>query len=789
MRDIDTEIPLPEADGMLPMDAMSPILTMIGAGQENLLTEDEFAAWSDYQDRHYPKTDSSDHNANLAVDLEGTDRSWLSKIATDVIDWVDTDMDSRRDWERKEARGIRLLGISTETVGGGTFTGASRVTHPLLAEAVVQFQARAIAEMWPPAGPVKTVVMGDATDAKEQQSQRVEGYMNFQYTTLMPGAFEEEDKLLFRLPISGSCFKKVTYDPLESLLVSRFVESSNMIVPYSASDLQSAIRYTERYEETGNDTLKKIAGGIYRDITLLDANSEVSEDSLVRDEIDSTEGRVHLDYEGDAPYIRYEMYCYLDIPGFEDKDRAGKETGVSLPYIVTVDKDQQEVLSIRRGWKEGDTKKRRKVYHVHYKFLPGLGFYGYGLLHTIGGLGEAATGALRALLDAAGFSNLQGGYRSRDAKLMGGDDPVGMGEWKEVDISPEEIKNAFVTLPYKEPSKALMELLDLLGDLGTRFASTTENMVGDAKAANAPVGTTLALIEQGSKIFSGIHLRLHKAHAREFKLLANLNKEYLAEQYPYDVPGESRMVMKADFDDRVDVIPVSDPNTISNTQRIARAQAVLELAETHPDLYDLREAHKSMLEALRAPNIAELMPEQEEIQPADPVSENSAIMVGEPVKAFLEDDHEAHMTVHQAWWSTRAQEDQERLAGAYLAHIAEHKAMDYRLHMESLMGPLDQIPSEQIAAMAAQASQLYIGEVGIPEENQDPATVQQGEEQRKNVETEASIKRKDYESFAQIARDDDKATAEIERLAGKEIQKSIIEGDKTMREIDRIPGQ
>jgi len=751
------------------------------AGTTDVLTQQEMVDYSNYVDSHYTSTDPNDHNANLAEHI--TDNSWMHRLANDVIEWVDNDKNSRKDWEKKEARGLRVMGVSDKTVGGGQFKGASKVVHPLMIEACVQFQARAISEMWPPSGPVQPVVLGEASDEAQAQADRVAGFMNYQYTTLMPGAFEEEDKMLLRLPMSGSCFKKTVYDAIEGTLVSRFIESSIFYVPFAATSLQSAVRYTEKYEETGNETARKIAAGVYRkDVKLYDSRTDISEDTLVETEIDSIDGREYVEYEGDHPYIRYECYCHLDVPGFEDVDEKGEKTGVALPYCVTVDLDNQVILALRRGWRRGDLKKRRRVLYNHYKFLPGLGFYGLGLFHTIGGLAESATGALRSLLDAAGFANTKGGYRSRDAKITGGDESVGMGQWIEVDSTADELKQAFFPLPYDEPSKTLFELLGMLDDLGRRFASTTENMVGEA-SNNGPVGTTLALIEQGSKVFSGIHLRLHKAHAEEYKLLAELNPEYMPDYYPYKVPGEEQYIKKADFDERVDVIPVSDPNIISNTQRIATAQGVLELSQARPDLYDAKVANRGMLQAMRVANILELMPEPEEIPPSDPVTEMSMLIRGEPVKAFVEQDHEAHMTVHEAVFMTLSEDEQERLEATHVTHMAEHKAFDVKLQFEELIGgPITPENQDQATQAAAQAAQIFVSENGVTEPTES------GEESRKDAETLASIKRGDMETVARIKRQDDEAMATVERKAMTQIAEDLEEAETVGQIIDDIPG-
>jgi hypothetical protein len=753
---------------------LEAVLDLVEEGGTEILDEEEYGIYSDYLDLVMGSKDAKDHNANLVDHID--DDTWLSNLGQDVIEWYKQDLQTRKEWEMRERRGIRLLGVSSKTVGGGSFIGASKVTHPLLIEACTQFQARAIAEMWPSEGPVKAAVVGEVTDELMAQADRVQNYMNYQYMREMPGAFEEEDKMLFRLPISGSTFKKVVYDPMEGALVSRFIESSVFVVPYSATSLRTAIRFTEKYEESVNDTKKMIAAGVYSDFMVTENTYGNNEHTGIQDEIDDTEGREDSTYEGDHTSTRYECYCYLDVPGFEDKDMDKKITGISLPYVVTVDHDTQKVIAIRRNWREGDKKKRKRVYYTHYKFLPGLGFYGYGFVHAIGGLAEAATGTLRSLLDAAGFANTKGGYRSRDAKVKGGDVPIGMGEWREVDSTAEELAQAFFPLPYDEPSQTLFALLGSLDEMGRRFASTTENMIGEADN-NGPVGTTLALIEQGSKVFSAIHLRLHHSHEHEFKILAELNGEYLDGEYPYRVPGADMVISNKDFDDRVDVIPVSDPNTISDTQRISRAQGTLQLSENSPDLYDKRVVHRDMLRAMRVPNVDEVMPPVEEVPPMDPVTEMGEIIKGAPVQAYLDQDHQAHMAVHEAIFNSLSEDEQKAIGPAYFAHLAEHKAFDIKLHFEELIGaqitPENQQQATQAAALVAQ---IYQEEAAMEGNLSGEEMQAKAEEKRKNAETMAKIKRDDLAAAADIKRKDDQAEAEIERQAGREINQAIQQG-------------
>jgi hypothetical protein len=547
------------------------------------------------------------HYDNLVDSLPDT---LLRTLATNTINHVRWDEETREDWSKRESEGIRLLGVSDRRSVAASFKGASSVNHPLLVEAVTQFHSRALAEIWPPEGPVKCVTLGNSSEELIAQAERVQDYMNYQYTEEMPGAFEEEDNLLFRLPLSGSCFKKIYYDPLLDKLCSRLIEPADFIVPFSATDLQTAPRYTHRYRESHNQVMKKVKSGYYAKTRIL--NKPVNETwdyPNVKTEIDHTEGRQRVSMD-DSRHTILEMYIDLEMEDtpLADVDEFGEPTGVALPYIVWCNRDDQEILRIQRNWEPDDERQTPEINCVHYRFMPGLGFYGYGLLHLIGGLAKSSTGALNALLDAAAFANLQGGFVTRDARLKMGDNSLSPGQWLEIDCSAEEISKAFFSVPYKEPSPTLFKLMEYLDERGQRFAGTTDVMLGDVNVNNAPVGSTMAMIEQGGKTFSAIHRRLHVAHRNEFRILAKMNSRYIPENgYPYFTAKGDRMVMASDFDKRVDVVPVSDPSIISNTQRIVQAQEVLQMAEKYPEKIDMNLAIKAMLQALRVSNYEELL--------------------------------------------------------------------------------------------------------------------------------------------------------------------------------------
>ncbi len=583
------------------------ILSVVAEAGTDALTPEELATYQEYLDEQsLGEGNEGGHYENLADKISETE---LSKLASEVINWVTWDEESRQDWEIREAKGIRMLGVSDKNLTKERFKGCSQVVHPLLAEAIMQFHSRAIAEIWPPEGPVKTQVLGDLSDEITAQAERVQDYLNYLYTTQMPDGFEEVDQMLFRLPLSGSCFKKHFYDPVEESIRSVFVEPSDFIVPYSATGLRTASRFTYRVRESHNEVLKKIKIGYYRDVYVAKDNNESLDYPLVREEIDSSEGKTPTSAEDHQRHTMLEMYLDYAFESIDDsKDEHEMKGGkVSYPYQVIIDRDTSTVMRVQRNWKPDDPKKKKRIYFTHYKFMPGLGFYGYGLLHLIGGLAGAATGMLQAFMDSAAFSNMQGGFRTRDSRIQGGDLALSPGEWREVDSSYEELQKAFFKVPYNEPSAAVFNVMQYLDERGQRFVGTTESMVGEANNS-APVGTTLALIEQGSKTFTSIHKRIHEACTKEYRFVAELCAEYLPEEgYPYLMPGASKQIMVSDFDDRVDVIPVSDPNIISSTQRMVQGQAILDLATKNPFIINQRKAVENMLKVMRIPKHEEFL--------------------------------------------------------------------------------------------------------------------------------------------------------------------------------------
>lgn len=675
--------------------------------------------------------DAMVHNANLAEFMEETD---LATIAQDVIEWEQIDQESRANWKNRIKEGMHLLGLIPEG-SDGILKNVEKVNHPLIAEGQVQFQARTMGELVPPTGPAKGDVLGESTKELEDQAERVADYLNYQLMTLDPDWYMETDRMLFILAGEGSQFKKVFVDPLTGRPVSRWIRTENFAVPYGATSLHTTPRYTERIPVYRNDMLKLQASGHYRKVDLVEPTDAAMTSSDLQEARDQARGeeRHQMATQNDTEHTVLDCVCELDLPGFEDTypldhedpELAGTATGIALPYIVSVDKDSQKVLAIRRCWKENDPQRLRRVQIVHYPFLPGDGFYSYGLWHMIGGLGHAATGLLKTIMIGAAFASMQGGFKAKGGKADA-DIELEWGKYKDVDMSFEELTRLFYTPQFKEPGEALFKVLGLVETAAQRFSSTTESMVGDA-SNTGPVGTTVALIEQGSKIYTGIHKRLHIAQGQELKLLAELNGETLPEEgYPYNVKGGSREAFRTDFDDRVDVVPVSDPNIFSSTQRISMAQTVVQRADVAPDLYDRKEAEKRFLDAIKVPDPDGVLAKIAQPTRADPVTENAMMLVGMPVAVFVDQDHDAHMTVVQSLIDsmvTRPQGDPiaQKVIPAAFAHLAEHMAYGMRAKVALQIGmqlpPMTLNPPEgqpvtpplppqienQIAQMAAMA--------------------------------------------------------------------------------------
>lgn len=644
---------LPEMPGVAEMDDGSAIVG-------ELLEEDPMAA------QNVP------FDANLA---EFVDDSELTRISSDLVNEIEEDMSSRQDWEDTYKRGIELLGMNYEE-RSQPFEGASGVVHPLLAESVTQFQAQAYREMLPAGGPVRTQVMGADTPDIAMQAQRVKDYMNYMITYEMEEYDPETDQMLFYLPIIGSTFKKIYFDPLLQRAVSKFVHAEDLVVPYGATDLLTTPRKTHVIRMDKNEVLKLQLSGFYRE-TDIDGNMESEDYSEIQETVDKAQG-VQMSGSGSEEVTLYEVHTSLDLEGFEDMKADGEMSGLKLPYIVTIVESTGDVLSLRRNYSQDDPMMRQNQYFVHYKFLPGLGFYGFGLTHMIGGLSQASTSILRQLIDAGTLSNLPAGFKARGARIRDEDEPLQPGEFRDIDAAGMDIRQSLMPLPFKEPSQTLYSLLGSLIESGRRFASMADAKVGEM-SGESPVGTTMAIMERGTKVMSAIHKRLHYSQKIEFKLLANIFARNMASMYPYAVPGAPPEIKQQDFDDRIDVLPVSDPNIFSMSQRIALAQTQLQLAQSNPEIHGgpqgLYQAYRKMYEALGVTNIDSVLPVPPQPQPMNPAKENQEALRNQRLQAFPEQNHAAHIEAHLAMLSTPVAQANANIIMTIQGHISEHIAM------------------------------------------------------------------------------------------------------------------
>ncbi|MGB0317197.1 MAG: portal protein, partial [Flavobacteriaceae bacterium] len=607
----------------------------------------------------------------------------LQRISNKLLGEFEDDKDSRKDWEEGFSKGLDLLGFKYDE-RSQPFQGASGVTHPLLAESVTQFQAHAYREMLPAKGPVDVNIVGEVTMDKEAQAERVKDFMNYQITNVMQEYDPEMDQLLFHLPLAGSAFKKVYYDASLNRAVAKFIPSENLVVPYNATDLMTAERIAHVLKMSENDLRKKQVSGFYRDI---DLNPGISEENPIQEKMDKLEGVQKTDDEYDFNLIEFHAEC--DIEGFEDKDRNGESTGIKLPYIITIDQNSGEVLSIYRNYKPDDPTKQKIPYFVHFKFLPGLGFYGFGLIHMLGGLSRTATSALRQLIDAGTLSNLPAGFKARGLRIRDDDNPIQPGEFRDVDAPGGAIRDGLMPLPYKGPDQTLFQLLGFVVQSGREFASIADQKIGDGSQAN-PVGTTMALLERGSRVMSSIHKRLHYAQHIEFKILARVFAEYLPPSYPYAVRGGDRQIKLSDFDDRVDVIPVSDPNIFSMTQRISLAQTQLQLAQSNPDIHNIYEAYRRMYMALGVDGIDSILPPPQPPVPLDPGKENSFALRGTPFQVFPGQDHREHINAHRAFMSSFLVKNNPAILLILQSHVSDHISQQAREEIEAKNAPLIQ---------------------------------------------------------------------------------------------------
>jgi len=599
---------------------------------------------------------------NIAEDL---DERVLARLSSQLVTDYKKDRVSRSDWERTYTNGLDLLGFKYQDVTR-PFQGASGVTHPLLAESVTQFQSQAYKELLPSDGPVRTQIVGAANKQTEEQAQRVQDFMNYMLMEKMEEFTPDFDQLLFYLPLAGSAFKKVYYDEIQERAVSKFVPAEDLIVPYYATELADCERITHIVKMSENDILKKQKAGFYRDVEIMPKQPEKNQ---IQDKLNQLEG-VKPSGEKELQYNVLEMHVDLDLEEFEFEKT---EKNIKVPYIVTIDEGSGEVLAIYRNYRYGDEKMKRQNYFVHFKFLPGLGFYGFGLIHMIGGLSKSATTALRQLLDAGTLANLPAGFKSRGIRIRDDDQPFQPGEFRDVDAPGGDIRNQFQILPFKEPSGTLFQLLGFVVQAGQRFAGIADMQVGEGNQ-QAAVGTTIALLERGSRVMSAIHKRCYYAMRQEFRLLSGIFRDYLPPEYPYAVYGADRIIKVADFDDRVDVIPVADPNVMSMAQRVTLANENLKIAVSNPQLHNLREAYRRVYEALGTKNIDAILKPEPVPTPKDPATENSEALRMEIPKAFPDQDHEAHVTAHGAFIRSRMVQMNPMVYALLQAHISEHIA-------------------------------------------------------------------------------------------------------------------
>ena len=750
------------------------------------------------------EVDDAQFDINLA---EVIDEKELGRKAQDLVGFYENDRAARAEWEERYKQGLKTLdpdGGLEEGEDERATRGLSVVVHPLIAEAATQFNARAIAELYPSGGPIKTVIIGNPDEELEEQGRRVREFMNYQITQEMPEYFPDLDQMLFHLPLIGHTFKKVWWDANMDRQCSQFVMAEDFVVAPESKDLYTSPRYTHVIRMPKNDFNRYVQNGYYLPTEYAGGDPINSTDDVIG-EIEGVDE--YGDDSEDDVMTLLEMHVYdlFDSVDTEDNnDNDYDENEVAIPYVITIDYDNQKIVSIRRNWDQDDELKKRRDWFVSYKFLPGLGFYGFGLYHMIGGLGKAATGSLRALLDSAAFANMQGGFKLR-GRVQGGDMQISPGEFVDLDSTVDDVNKAIMPLPFKEPSSSLFNLLGYIVEAGQRFASTADLNVGDVNP-NAPVGSTVALIEQGSKAFSAIHKRLHYAQGQEFKLLAKLNAENLPDEFSFSQAGAAETIYRSDFDDRIDILPVSDPNIFSTAQRIAQAQAVLEMAKSAPQLHDLYEAYKRMYEALRINNIDQVLKKPEDAIQMDPIDENMSVMYGKPIRAFPEQDHEAHIAVHMQFLQDPSLAGnpaaQKTMGPIFIAHIAEHIALLYRQRMEASVNmelppmpdfkdpkftfkdvdpEMDRLISQRAAQVVQAAPQMkQIQSItNIGKQGQQQGNPLQYAQELAKLETEALKAR----TQAQIDADQAKAKSNIEIKQAEARQDMQIEAAKAQADL------
>ena len=730
--------------------------------------------------------DHPDFSDNLAETLE---ESALTALIGELASDIDQDKQSRKEWEKAYTEGLKLLGLQYEE-RTEPWQGASGVFHPMITEAIVRFQSESITETFPAQGPVRTKILGKETPEKKAAARRVEDDLNYELTDVMKEFRPEHERMLWSLPATGSAFKKVYYDPNWGRQVSIFIPAEDIILPYGTTDLDKCYRLTHVMRKTKNEIVKLQHAGFYRDIELPDPQH--TQDDIKKAK-DKETGFSDID---DDRYVLLECHVDLVLPGDEDRDDEDNPTGIALPYVVTLIKGSNDVLAIRRNWREEDPLKLKRQHFVHYQYIPGFGAYGFGLFHLIGGFAKSATSIMRQLVDAGTLSNLPGGLKTRGLRIKGDDTPIAPGEWRDVDISSGALRDSIMPLPYKEPSATLYNLLTTIVDEGRRFAATADMKVSDM-SAQAPVGTTLAILERQLKVMTAVQARLHYSFKQELGLLVKIIEDYTDPDYNYQ-PEEGRRTARKEDYAQVDIIPVSDPNAATMSQRVVQYQAVIQMAQMAPDIYDLPQLHRRMLEVLGIKNAEKIVPLPDDQKPRDPVAENMAVLKGEPVKAFMYQDHQAHIQVHMA-----AMQDPiimqligqnpraPQMQAAMMAHIAEHVGFGYRQKIEQQLGmPLppedEKLPPEietALSGMMAQAAQQVL------QQNQAQAQQQQAQQQAQDPvlqlqRQELQIRQQEAQTKAQkVAQDGQIAQQKLKIDAAGSLAKIQAERQRTAAQL------
>jgi hypothetical protein len=741
------------------------------------------------------KEEDDDFNVNLAELMEDNE---LQELAGDLLSDFDDDIDARKDWMQTYVDGLELLGMKIEE-RSEPWEGACGVYHPLLSEALVKFQAETVMETFPAAGPVKTKIIGKETPEKKDAAERVQDDMNYQLTEVMVEYRPEHERMAWGLGLSGNAFKKVYFDPSLNRQVALFIPAEDVVVPYGASNLETANRMTHVMRKTKNELRRLMVAGFYKDI-------ELPEPQNTLDDVEKKIAeRMGFRATSDDRYKLLEMQVYLDLPGYEDIDDKGKETGIGLPYIVTIEKTSQEILAIRRNWHPEDETCQKRNHFVHYPYIPGFGFYAFGLIHLIGAFAKSGTSIIRQLVDAGTLSNLPGGLKTKGMRVKGDDTPISPGEFRDVDVASGTIRDNILPLPYKEPSQVLLALMNQIVEEGRRFAGAADLKIADM-SSNSPVGTTLAILERTLKVMSAVQARVHYAMKQELKLLKEIIADYTPDEYDYEPVEGSRRAKKSDYD-KVDVIPVSDPNAATMAQKVVQYQAVMQMAQANPQIYDLVELNRQMLEVLGIKNIGKLVPNSEDQKPKDPVQENMNILNGKPVKAFIYQDHQAHIQVHQS-----AMQDPkiaqimgqnpkaQMIQAAAMAHINEHVAFEYRKQIEEQLGiPLPEMDKElpkdvevEISRMMALAGQKLLqkdqaeaAQAQAQQAAQDPLVqMQQQELMLKQKEVELKEKKLAMDATAKA----DEIELERERIEAQKEIAGMQVGAKVAAEKARFEG-